>query len=61
MTEQEVAVAWDLYSGGATLSEVRNELVGLGYPSRSVNTIATRLRSAGCTMRRPGRRPAATL
>lgn len=56
MTEDEIKRARTLYEQDQmTLSQVRETMVDEGYPSRSVNTIAMRLREDGCEMRRPGR------
>lgn len=56
MDDPEISTASAIYQGGLTLTETRAELVRLGYPSRSVNTIRARLIEHGLQLRRPGRR-----
>jgi hypothetical protein len=62
MTGDEIREAREAYeTRQLTLTQVRDLLVGLGYQSRSVNTIRDVLVRSGVKMRRPGRRRAVNL
>ncbi|MGE5850569.1 MAG: hypothetical protein ACM362_10610, partial [Candidatus Methylomirabilota bacterium] len=57
----EIRKAEKMYRDGLTLMQVRNSLAGMGYKSRSVNTIRKSLCDYGVPMRRPGRRRSTTI